>query len=65
MIFFLEIYTLGTYSDVMSNIVREPQKYVRYMSSEQRGFRKLNILLETEIVAKQCSDDSDEQLKDQ
>ena len=56
---------MSTYSDVMSYIVREPQKYDRYMSSEQRGFRKLNILLKTEIVAKQCSDDSDEQLKDQ
>ena len=41
------------------------QKYDRYVSSEQRGFRKLNILHETEIVGKQCSDDSDEQLKDQ
>ena len=41
------------------------QKYDRYMSSEQRGFRTLNILYETEIVGKQCYDDSDEQLKDQ
>ena len=41
------------------------QKYDIYMSSEQRGFRKLNIFHETEIVGKQCSDDSDEQLKDQ
>ena len=36
-----------------------------YMSSEQRGLRKMHILHETEIVGKQCSDDSDEQLKDQ
>ena len=41
------------------------QKYDIYISSEQRGFRKLNILHETEIVGKQCSDESDEQLKDQ
>ena len=37
----------------------------RYMSSEQRDFRKLNILHETEPVGKRCSDDSDEQLEDQ
>ena len=41
------------------------QKYDIYMSSEQRGFRKLFFLHETEIVGKQYSDDSDEQLKDQ
>ena len=41
------------------------QKYDRYMSSEQRDFMKLNIWHETEIVGKQFSDDSDEQLKDQ
>ena len=41
------------------------QNYDRYVSSEQRDFRKLNILHETETVGKQCSDDSDEQLKDQ
>ena len=41
------------------------QKYDSYMSSEQRGFRKMNILHETEIVGKQCYDDFDEQLKDQ
>ena len=41
------------------------QKYARHMSSEQRDFMKLNILHETEIVGKQFSDDSDEQLKDQ
>ena len=35
------------------------------MPSEQRDFRKLNILHETETVGKQCSDDSDEQLEDQ
>ena len=40
-------------------------KYDRYMSSEQRGFRKLNVLCETEtIVGKQCFGDSDEQLED-
>ena len=52
----------------MSYVVREPeirQVCVVYVSSEQRGFRKLNILPKTEIVEKQCSDDSDEQLKDQ
>ena len=37
----------------------------RYMSSEQRDFRKLKILHETETVGKQRSDDSDEQLEDQ
>ena len=41
------------------------QKYDRYMLLEQRGFRKFNILHETEIVGKQCCDDFDEQLKDQ
>ena len=41
------------------------QKYDIYMSSEQRGFRKLNILHETEIIGKQRSDDFDEQMKDQ
>ena len=41
------------------------QKFDRYMSSEQRGFRKLNILHETKTVVNQCSDNSDEQLKDQ
>ena len=35
------------------------------MSSEQRDFRKLNILHKTETVGKHCSDDSDEQLGDQ
>ena len=40
------------------------RKYDIYISSEQ-DFRKLNILHETEIVGKQCSDDSDEQLKGQ
>ena len=40
------------------------EKYDIYVSSEQRGFRKPNILHETEIVGKQCSDDSGEQLKD-
>ena len=51
----------------MTYVVREPkvQKYDRSMSSEQRGFRKLNILHETELVGKQCSDDFDEHLKDQ
>ena len=50
----------------MTYVVREPkvQKYDRSMSSEQRGFRKLNILHETEL-GKQCSDDLDEYLKDQ
>ena len=28
------------------------QKYDRYMSSEHRGFKKLNVLHETEIVGK-------------
>ena len=41
------------------------EKYDIYMSSEQRGIRKLNILHGTEIVRKQRSDDSDEYLKDQ
>ena len=41
------------------------QKYDRYMSSEWRDFRKLNILHETETVEKQCYDDSDDQLEDQ
>ena len=41
------------------------QNYDRYMLSEQRDFRKLNILHETETVGKQCSDDSDEELEDQ
>ena len=41
------------------------QNYDKYMSSEQRDFRKLNILHETETVGKQCSDDYDEQLEDQ
>ena len=41
------------------------QNYDRYMSSEQRDFRKLNILHETETVGKQCSDHSDEQVEDQ
>ena len=40
------------------------QTYDRYMSSEQRDFRKLIILHETETVGKQCSDDSDKQLED-
>ena len=40
------------------------QNYDRCMSSEQRDFRKLNILHETETVGKQCSDGSDEQLED-
>ena len=41
------------------------QKYDRYMLLEWRGFRKLSVLHETERVRKQCSDDFDEQLKDQ
>ena len=41
------------------------QNYDRYTSSEQRYFRKLNILHETEKVGKQCSDNSDEELEDQ
>ena len=41
------------------------RNYDRYMSSEQRDFRKLNILHETETVGKQWPDDSDEQLEDQ
>ena len=42
------------------------QKYDRYMSSKQRGFRKLNFLHATKIiVGKQCSHDFDEQLKDE
>ena len=41
------------------------QKYDRYVALQQRGFRKLDILHETEIVGKQCFDDFDEQLKDQ
>ena len=40
------------------------QNYDRYMSSEKRDFRKLNILHETKTVEKQCSDGSDEQLED-
>ena len=35
------------------------------MSSEQKDFRKLNILHESETVGKQYSDDYDEQLEDQ
>ena len=41
------------------------QNYDRYMSSEQRDLRKLNILHQTETVGKQCSVDSDEQLEAQ
>ena len=42
------------------------QNYDRYMSSEERDFRKMNIFHETETtVGKQCSDDSDEELEDQ
>ena len=41
------------------------QKYDRDMSSMQRGFKKLNILNDTEIVGNFFSDDFDEQLKDQ
>ena len=39
------------------------QKYDIYMSSEERGFRKLNILHETKRIGKQCSDDSGEQFE--
>ena len=41
------------------------QDYDRYTSSEQRDFRKLNVLHETETVGKQLSGDSGEQLEDQ
>ena len=57
---------MTTYSGIMSYIGLESEIRQVYISSEQRGFRKLNILHETKIVGKQCSDDFDEeQLKDQ
>ena len=43
--FFLEIYALSTYYDVMSYVVRESEiRHTYIMSLEQRDFRKLNIL---------------------
>ena len=41
------------------------QDYDRYTSSEQRDFRKFNVLHETETVGKQFSGDFGEQLEDQ
>ena len=43
--FFLETYALSTCYDVMSYVVRESEiRHTYIMSSEQRDFRKLNIL---------------------
>ena len=56
---------MSTYSGVMSIVLYANHKYDRYRSSDQRGFRELNILHETEKVGEQYSDDFDEQLKDQ
>ena len=53
--FFLEIYTLSTYSGVMSYVVREPETADICRQSREISGKKLNILHETETVGKQCS----------
>ena len=54
---FLEIYTLSTYSDVMNYVVREPE--IRHVVDRESRIQESNILHETEIGGKECSDDSD------
>ena len=53
----LEIYTLSTYSDVMSYVVREPE--IRHVVVRESRIQESNILHGTEIGGKECSDDSD------